>query len=187
MRAIHDLAKKGDTAKIASLPDSALFDESSCYYIDSTDSKQHHTPLFFAAYYGHIETVRLLLEKGADVTIASEQGLTVLHTVISKLTDKENLYDEESEKLFSIAELLLRKNPDLIVSKDIKGNTPIDYADTLKPEVSKRIQKIVRGLHIAKKSDAPPNFFSKLFSMFWRNAPSPSYTRLETHQTPPPK
>ncbi len=46
-------------------------------YIDAA-SPNESTPLMMAARYGHPDSVRLLLESGADVTIKNQQGLTAL-------------------------------------------------------------------------------------------------------------
>ena len=46
-------------------------------YIDAS-SPNESTPLMMAARYGHPDSVRLLLESGADVTIKNQQGLTAL-------------------------------------------------------------------------------------------------------------
>lgn len=46
-------------------------------YIDAA-SPNESTPLMMAARYGHRDTVHLLLESGADVTIKNQQGFTAL-------------------------------------------------------------------------------------------------------------
>lgn len=46
-------------------------------YIDAA-SPNESTPLMMAARYGHPDSVRLLIESGADVTLQNQQGLTAL-------------------------------------------------------------------------------------------------------------
>jgi len=50
------------------------------------------TPLMIAATNGHVETVKLLLEKGADPTLKTDDGTTIfklLKAVPDKATRKE--------------------------------------------------------------------------------------------------
>ncbi|KAF2818089.1 ankyrin, partial [Ophiobolus disseminans] len=42
------------------------------------------TPLFLAADSGHLEVVKLLLEKGADFTVPTNDGWTPLHVASYK-------------------------------------------------------------------------------------------------------
>ncbi|KIW87754.1 uncharacterized protein Z519_11728 [Cladophialophora bantiana CBS 173.52] len=50
---------------------------------DTTDRKGF-TPLMMAVYYGHLSTVRLLLEKGANREVVDEAGNPLLHVAIRK-------------------------------------------------------------------------------------------------------
>lgn len=50
-------------------------------YIDAA-SPNESTPLMMAARYGHPDSVRLLLESGADVTLQNQQGLTALEFAV---------------------------------------------------------------------------------------------------------
>ncbi|UCG33156.1 MAG: ankyrin repeat domain-containing protein [Phycisphaerales bacterium] len=69
---IHVAAEQGDTAKVEQLlqrrPDLARAKDG-----------EGMTPLHYAAYAGHLDTARLLIEKGADVSAAKNNGSTPLH------------------------------------------------------------------------------------------------------------
>jgi ankyrin repeat protein len=41
-------------------------------------------PLYLASNNGHLEVVKILLEKGADFTVATNHGWTPLHTASQK-------------------------------------------------------------------------------------------------------
>ena len=47
--------------------------------VNVTDDWNGWTPLYFAAYNGHVEITRLLLQNGADVNVRSHGGNTPLH------------------------------------------------------------------------------------------------------------
>lgn len=68
--ALHYAAAAGDPAIVAALLDKYA-------YIDAV-SPNGTTPLMMAARGGHILTVKLLLDKGADAMLKNEQGLTVI-------------------------------------------------------------------------------------------------------------
>jgi len=72
-----------------------------------------NTPLMFASYYGEEKVVKVLLEKGAQVSsISSGTGLTALHKACM-------------QGYPSIAKLLLEHGA-IIEALDIKGKTPYD-------------------------------------------------------------
>src|SRR5476649_2404567 len=68
---IHDAAKSGDLAKVKALlkanPD----------FVNSKNTNGL-TPLDYAAYSGHIDVVKLLLENKADVNATNKSGMTPL-------------------------------------------------------------------------------------------------------------
>lgn len=59
-------------------------------YIDA-ESPNKTTPLMMAARGGHILTVKLLLDEGADATLKNEQGMTALD--FAKKHDKQDIVD----------------------------------------------------------------------------------------------
>lgn len=72
--AIHDAAKKDDTAGIAAALDSGA---------DANESDGLVTPLYIAAINGNLEAVRLLIKDGADVNLHTKFG-TPLHAAAQK-------------------------------------------------------------------------------------------------------
>ena len=68
--ALHYAAAVGNNDIVALLLDKSA-------YIDA-ESPNRTTPLMMAARGGHIRTVKLLLDEGADSSVKNEQGMTVL-------------------------------------------------------------------------------------------------------------
>jgi ankyrin repeat protein len=68
--ALHYAAAGGHDEIVALLLDKSA-------YIDAA-SPNKTTPIMMAAYRGHIYTVKLLLDEGADATLKNEQGMTAI-------------------------------------------------------------------------------------------------------------
>ena len=91
--------------------------------------KRGNNPLMIAAMYGCVETVRLLLQHGADVDATNDGGDTALHLAALPEPDNDggdNLHCLD-ENLAKISELLLGKgaDPDIPNRYDI---TPLSFA-----------------------------------------------------------
>ena len=84
--ALHYAAAIGDNEIVQLLLDKSA-------YIDA-DSPNKTTPIMLAARGGHIRTVKLLLDEGADATLKNDQGLTAIdfarkydfHDIVEGLT-----------------------------------------------------------------------------------------------------
>ena len=63
--AIHDAAIKGDVAAITAALDAGDG-------VDESDGTG--TPLYYAAWMGHLEAAKLLIERGADVNVQAALG-----------------------------------------------------------------------------------------------------------------
>ncbi len=82
--------------------------------LDIRKSKSGRRPLNWAAFYGHTEIVKLLLDKGADINAQNKTGYTPIHHAV-----------ENNQK--DIVILLIAAKADVsIVNK--RGNKPLDTA-----------------------------------------------------------
>ncbi len=104
---IHDAAQAGDVAKVSDLlaADPKL--------LNATDN-YGRTPLIWAAQNGHIETVMLLLEKGAVVDGKRDLGSGALRRTVQR-------------GHLEVAKVLLEKGA-AVDTKDNQGNTPLSIA-----------------------------------------------------------
>jgi ankyrin repeat protein len=74
---IHESAAIGSTERVASFVDR---DNS----LLNSQSSEGFTPLALAAHFGHLDTVQLLVDRGADVNLVSEHqiGVTPIHAAL---------------------------------------------------------------------------------------------------------
>lgn len=89
-----------------------------CAGVDNRLFDRGFTPLMFAVEKGHVDAVRLLLEKGASVAVVDRNGRTPLHVATGS--------GEPGE--LEIVMLLLAKGA-FIEAKDAEGMTPLITAD----------------------------------------------------------
>lgn len=75
-------AAAGDTAKVKEMLDQGVS-------VETRDLDVGLTPLGHAAWFGHIDTARLLIEKGADVNAKKSDGTSVL--VIATMRNHKDL------------------------------------------------------------------------------------------------
>lgn len=90
------------------------------------------TALYWAAFYNKPKIVEFLLEKGANVSIANQTGLTPLHVAAFNLLPREAIGgrapNHDPEKAEPIVRALLAKGADLTVV-DRDGMTPLAIAE----------------------------------------------------------
>ena len=90
------------------------------------------TPLHIAAIFSHYEIAKLLISKGADVSMRNDLGQTPLHQAAYS-------FSEEPQKIRTI-ELLIAKGAD-VNARNYAGITPLDLAKYKKPEISDLLRK----------------------------------------------
>ncbi|MEN6625295.1 MAG: M56 family metallopeptidase [Candidatus Sumerlaeia bacterium] len=104
---------------------------------NGSDRGAGFTPLHMAAQNGHLDTVKLLIGKGADVSARSETGLTPLHLAA------QGGHGET-------AEAIIAAGAD-VNAKDNSGNTPLTLA-------SEKGHQQLAGMLIAKGADVNPKW-----------------------------
>jgi ankyrin repeat protein len=83
--------------------------------VDAPNNKGH-TPLHLAAYGGHKDLTKLLMQKEANINLADKKGITALHYALT--------YGKESE---GVVEALLENNAD-VNKASYDGETPLAYS-----------------------------------------------------------
>ena len=86
------------------------------------------TALHLAAGNGLIATTKLLLRKGADITIKDNEGETALHYAVRKSTQYNHSKDEKDTALQIIDELCARGDEEYANIKCKNGNTALNLA-----------------------------------------------------------
>jgi ankyrin repeat protein len=117
---IHDIAFAGDAEQLKSLLDK------NPELIDAKGWLERR-PLHCAAGFGHVDCVRLLIERGADVNAHSKLwSATALFEAIGRPSD-----DPNPSGAMACAQLLLENGADPNVKSRIRSETPIFHARSL--------------------------------------------------------
>ncbi|KAF6823075.1 ankyrin repeat domain-containing protein 52 [Colletotrichum plurivorum] len=103
-----------DTALVEAM--NALFDRSSQTW--DAWRRWGRTPIYAASMNGHLEVVKVLLEKGADVSVANTNGWTPLHSASTS-----------SNGHLDVVKILLEKGADVLVATN-DGRTPLHSASS---------------------------------------------------------
>jgi ankyrin repeat protein/mono/diheme cytochrome c family protein len=82
---------------------------------------------------GSIEIIKMLLDRGMDINVANEQGLTALHGAVQR---GQGVGNGSGEK---IIELLAERGAELDV-KDKKGRTPLELARAGQGQILNRVE-----------------------------------------------
>jgi len=108
--------------------------------VETRGSKLNHTPLMLAAQNGRVETVRVLLERGAKPSTVDLARMTALHHAC--MADAEEC-----------ARLILEVSKMDVDSKDLSGCTPLLYCLNNK---NKRLEKLLvsQGADLTAALDA---------------------------------
>lgn len=122
-RGLLGAASDGDYDKVESLLRKGHDPNQVDAYGYSALTKGGSTALHRASYHGHLQCVCLLLNSGADSTLADSDGKTALHKAA------ENGHQE-------VCKILLKKTPCLLEAKDIHGKTALECALPKHPHMS---------------------------------------------------
>jgi ankyrin len=108
--------------------------------------------LSFACYYGHLEVVKLLLQRNADVNIKSVRKTTPLYRAIR-------------EGHLEIAKLILQKNADVNIAESEEGMAPLHEASVLgNLEIVKLILKKNANVNIKNINGLTPLYLAVLYN-----------------------
>lgn len=112
LTALHNAAKRNDVSEVKNLLSLGA-------YVDVPEDENHQTPLHLAALESeedsHFDTIKLLLENGADHSCRDDDGRTPLHDLVLKDNVKT-------------IRLLLNHNADVHAKSDSFGSTPLNEA-----------------------------------------------------------
>lgn len=117
---------------------SSLNDDEKHKLLDEKSEKEGYTPLHFAAKFGHLNVVELLLSHGASTTIKSKLLNLPIHVALNA-----NIGEIISKDMFI---LLYTSNPDTLSCKGSHGNTVAHFAAE---------HSLVAVLEEIKKYDSP--------------------------------
>lgn len=120
---IHEFARNGDLDGIKALV------EKNPELVNAKD-KDGRTPLYWACRGVHLEVVKFLVEKGADVNAEDSNKIVPLHSLATR------------NAAAAIAVLL--DNGANVDAKDYGGGTALHYAASRRPEIKQR-EDLVRG------------------------------------------
>ena len=114
---LHKLAMREDPSQLREVL------EGNIDIIDATEQGMLHTPLMLAVEMERTESIKLLLEHGADPNLRNIEGMTALHL----LPERQPIPWTDVGTKVRIAELLLDHGADLAIS-DQHGGRPLWYA-----------------------------------------------------------
>ena len=145
---IFKLSIKGDTENLVKLLNNSSNKDG---LINAKSGDIEYTPLIFAVLQERIETVRLLLEFGADPNLQDAYGKTALHL----LPEKQPIEWTSINNKIKIAQLLIQNGAD-INKLDCEGAPPLFYATFyIKKEEDLKLLEfyLQNGANPNKKSD----------------------------------
>jgi len=130
-----EAAKKGDIEKLT-----ALFDAGICSILIDARDIQGKTPFFYAVRSNRVETVKFLIEKGANINVQDSGGMTPLHVAVNGNSS-------------NIIGILIKAGAKLEL-KNNASNTPLALAEKLggRPKVERLLKKAI--LDAARKTRA---------------------------------
>ncbi len=109
--ALHRAAAEGDTAAACELLEAGAAADEPVRSLETVSSEWGSTPLHLAAAGGHAETARIIVDHGADVNRANDEGVAPLHRAIASP---------------AIVELLISGGAD-VNAADRRGRTPLHW------------------------------------------------------------
>lgn len=122
---IFNAAERNDSKALKRLLDSGLDP-------NVRDYDRGATPLHLAANKGHIETIELLIDAGADVNATNKRGRSPIHALIEM-------------RFYKIALWLIKYCGANVLIEDCRGLTPYDLAQ---PFMQKEIDGTFRALRL---------------------------------------
>jgi serine/threonine-protein phosphatase 6 regulatory ankyrin repeat subunit B len=142
------------------------------------------SPLYYAAWHGHTELVRGLIERGAEVTVATTDGLTPLHwaalgghveicrmlidhgavvnyrSIVQRNTPLHEVWNGGGSP--EVARLLVQRGADVNATEDWYGMTPLHYAVVKNlPELAEALIESGADTRVADRSGRLPASYAR--------------------------